>query len=61
MLFQGGALLNSLTVADNVALPLRENGNVPESIIREIVRMKLELVDLSATRSTCFLPSCPGA
>ncbi|MEL7371273.1 MAG: ATP-binding cassette domain-containing protein [Myxococcota bacterium] len=47
MLFQGGALLNSLTVADNVALPLRSNSDLPASIVREVVRMKLELVDLS--------------
>ena len=46
MLFQGGALLNSLTVADNVALPLRANSDLPESVVREVVRMKLELVDL---------------
>ena len=47
MLFQGGALLNSLTVADNVALPLRANSDLPEGIVREVVRMKLELVGLS--------------
>ncbi len=47
MLFQGGALLNSLTVADNVALPLRANSDLPPSVVREVVRMKLELVDLA--------------
>ena len=47
MLFQGGALLNSLTVADNVALPLRANSELPPDVVREVVRMKLELVDLS--------------
>ena len=46
MLFQGGALLNSLSVADNVALPLRANSDLPPKIVREVVRMKLELVDL---------------
>lgn len=46
MLFQGGALLNALTVADNVALPLRANGDLPASVVREVVRMKLELVGL---------------
>ncbi len=46
MLFQGGALLNSMTVADNVALPLRTNTDLPDAVVREIVRMKLELVDL---------------
>ena len=47
MLFQGGALLNALTVADNVALPLKSNSDLSPAVIREIVRMKLELVDLS--------------
>jgi phospholipid/cholesterol/gamma-HCH transport system ATP-binding protein len=46
-LFQGGALLNSLTVLENVALPLREHTRLSDSIIEEIVRLKLELVGLS--------------
>jgi phospholipid/cholesterol/gamma-HCH transport system ATP-binding protein len=47
VLFQGSALLNSLTVADNVALPLREHTRLKESTIRIMVRMKLDLVGLS--------------
>lgn len=46
MLFQGGALLNSLTVRDNIALPLREHTQLDEKIIGMIVKMKLELVGL---------------
>ncbi len=46
MLFQNGALLNSLTVRENVALPLREHTGLDESIIRIMVKMKLELVGL---------------
>ncbi|MGQ9858495.1 MAG: ABC transporter ATP-binding protein [Thermodesulfobacteriota bacterium] len=46
MLFQGGALLNSLTVKDNIALPLREHTALDEKIIGMIVKMKLELVGL---------------
>lgn len=46
MLFQGGALLNSLTVKDNIALPLREHTKLDEKIIGMIVKMKLELVGL---------------
>jgi phospholipid/cholesterol/gamma-HCH transport system ATP-binding protein len=46
MLFQGGALLNSLTVKDNIALPLREHTQLDEKIIGMIVKMKLELVGL---------------
>src|SRR5712691_7568773 len=33
MLFQGGALLNSLTVGDNIALPLRHHTELPEATI----------------------------
>jgi phospholipid/cholesterol/gamma-HCH transport system ATP-binding protein len=47
ILFQGSALLNSITVADNVALPLREHTRLKESTIQIMVRMKLDLVGLS--------------
>jgi phospholipid/cholesterol/gamma-HCH transport system ATP-binding protein len=46
MLFQQGALFGSLSVEDNVALPLREHTTLPEPVIREIVRLKLALVGL---------------
>ncbi|MFT3788297.1 MAG: ABC transporter ATP-binding protein [Tepidisphaeraceae bacterium] len=46
VLFQSGALFNSMTVADNVALPLREHTDLPESTIEVIVKIKLELVGL---------------
>ena len=44
--FQGGALLGSLNVIENVALPLRENTDLPESVILETARMKLDMVGL---------------
>jgi phospholipid/cholesterol/gamma-HCH transport system ATP-binding protein len=47
MSFQGGALFNSLSVGDNIALPLREHTELDEQTIRIMVRMKLELVQLS--------------
>ncbi|MEW6584056.1 MAG: ABC transporter ATP-binding protein [Nitrospirota bacterium] len=47
VLFQGAALLNSMTVADNVALPMREHTKLKESTIDIMVRMKLDLVGLS--------------
>ena len=47
MLFQNGALLNSLTIHENVALPLRERSNLPGKVIDEMVRMKLGLVSMS--------------
>ncbi len=47
VLFQSGALFNSMTLEDNIALPLREHTKLDESIINIIVRMKLKLVRLS--------------
>jgi len=47
VLFQSGALFNSMTVGDNVALPLREHTKLDESIIKIMIRMKLKLVGLS--------------
>lgn len=47
VLFQNGALFGSLTVAENVALPLREHRDLPEAAIQELVRMKLAQVDMS--------------
>ncbi len=46
MLFQFGALFTDLTVFENVAFPLREHTNLPESMIRDIVLMKLHAVGL---------------
>jgi phospholipid/cholesterol/gamma-HCH transport system ATP-binding protein len=46
ILFQSGALFNSLTVGDNVALPLREHTNLDEATIEIMVKIKLELVGL---------------
>ncbi len=47
MLFQSGALLQSLTVGENVALPLLESGRVDPKIAELVVKMKLELVGLT--------------
>lgn len=46
MLFQNGALLNSISVFDNVAIPLEQHTNLTRDLIEEIVRVKLELVHL---------------
>ncbi len=54
MLFQGGALFNSMTVAENVALPLREHTDLSDEIIRIIVKVKLELVGLTGFEQ--FMP-----
>ncbi len=46
VLFQSGALFNSMSVAENVALPLREHTDLPEQTIEIMVKIKLELVGL---------------
>ena len=46
MLFQSGALFTDISTFDNVAFPIREHTRLPESLIRQIVLMKLEAVGL---------------
>ena len=46
VLFQSGALFNSMSVADNVALPLREHTDLSEDTIEIMVKIKLEMVGL---------------
>lgn len=50
LLFQSGALLTDMTVFDNVAFPLREHTDLPESMIRSLVLMKLQAVGLRGAR-----------
>ena len=47
VLFQNGALLGSLTVEENVGLPLQMHTDLPPQLVREIVSYKLSLVNLS--------------
>lgn len=46
VLFQSGALFNSMTVGENLALPLRRHTRLDEPTIQILVRLKLELVGL---------------
>jgi phospholipid/cholesterol/gamma-HCH transport system ATP-binding protein len=55
MLFQFGALFTDLSVFENVAFPLREHTRLPESIIRDLVLMKLNAVGLRGARD--LMPS----
>ena len=50
MVFQHGALLNSVSLEENVALPLREHTTLPEWMIQQVVRMKLAQVGLLEAR-----------
>ena len=55
MLFQFGALFTDLSVFDNVAFPLREHTNLSETMIRDVVLMKLDAVGLRGARN--LMPS----
>jgi len=55
MSFQGGALFGSLTVGENVALPLREHTELEDLTIQIIVRLKLEQVGLAGFED--YMPS----
>ncbi len=55
VLFQGGALLGSMTLAENVALPVREYTDLPASAVDSLVSMKLGLVNLGGFEN--YLPS----
>jgi phospholipid/cholesterol/gamma-HCH transport system ATP-binding protein len=50
MLFQSGALFSEMSVFDNVAFVLREHTKLPESMIRDLVLMKLHAVGLRGAR-----------
>jgi phospholipid/cholesterol/gamma-HCH transport system ATP-binding protein len=47
--FQGAALFDSLTIADNIAFPLREHTRIPESEVRQIVAALIDEVGLPRT------------
>ena len=53
--FQGGALFSSMSVADNILLPLREHTDLDEQTMRIMLRLKLEVVGLSGFES--LMPS----
>ena len=55
MLFQFGALFTDLTVYENVAFQMREHTDLPESMIQDLVMMKLEAVGLRGAQN--MLPS----
>ena len=55
MLFQSGALLTDISVFENVAFPLREHTQLPESMIRDLVLLKLQSVGLRCAKD--LMPS----
>ena len=46
VLFQGGALYSSLTVADNIGIKLREHTDLPATLIEDIIHIKIRMVGL---------------
>ncbi|SFB85888.1 phospholipid/cholesterol/gamma-HCH transport system ATP-binding protein [Marinospirillum celere] len=46
MMFQQGALFTSLSLLENVMLPLREHQKLPESLLKELAMLKIQLVGL---------------
>ena len=50
VLFQSGALFTDLDVFDNVAYPIREHTDLPESMVRTLVLLKLQAVGLRGAR-----------
>jgi phospholipid/cholesterol/gamma-HCH transport system ATP-binding protein len=55
VLYQGAALFGSMTLAENVALPIKEYTNLPKESVDTLVRMKLSLVNLDGYEN--HLPS----
>ena len=55
VLFQNSALLNSMTVGENVAIPIEQHTDLPYALLRRLVRGKLNLVELD--HAINFLPS----
>jgi phospholipid/cholesterol/gamma-HCH transport system ATP-binding protein len=46
MMFQDGALFSSQTVAQNIQAPMRERGGIPDDLMDELVRLKIQMVGL---------------
>lgn len=55
ILFQGGALFGSMTLAENIALPIQEYAELPDQALQTLVRMKLCSVELGGFEN--HLPS----
>lgn len=60
VLFQGGALFSSLTVEENIGIGLKEYTGLSESLIRKIVRIKIDMVGLPATAARLYPAELSG-
>lgn len=60
VLFQGGALYSSLTVEENIGIALKEYTDLPASLIRKIVRIKIDMVGLPAKAALLYPAELSG-
>lgn len=47
MVFQNSALLNSMSVAENLSIPLNQHTDLPQEVVEQIINSKLQLVNLA--------------
>ena len=52
MMFQQGALFTSLSILENIMLPIREHQRLPEKFLKELAMLKIKLVGLPASAAT---------
>lgn len=60
VLFQGGALFSSMTVRENIMVPLREHSNLGAPLMRELADMKIHMVGLPANAATLYPADLSG-
>ncbi|OJF93501.1 ABC transporter ATP-binding protein [Pararhizobium antarcticum] len=60
VLFQHGALFSSLTVLENIQVPMREYLDIPQDLMNELARLKIELVGLAPEAANKFPSELSG-
>ncbi len=60
VLFQGGALFSSLTVRQNIMIPMREHTDLPVRLMEELADMKVHMVGLPARAATLYPSDLSG-
>lgn len=60
VLFQGGALFSSMTVRENIMVPLKEHTDLSPALMRELADMKIHMVGLPALAATLYPSDLSG-
>ena len=60
VLFQGGALFSSLTVAQNIRVPFKEHAGLPAKLAGDLIRIKIQMVGLPAEAGAKFPSELSG-